>query len=76
MKITKRGIIPEEKIWYGKCLICNSEAEATRKELLTLSRNQHCVTDTCIAVDCTVCSKHEGMIFYPFKKYMDTLDAR
>ena len=33
MKITKRGELPGDKIWMGRCSVCKSEAEATQSEL-------------------------------------------
>lgn len=33
MKITKKGTLPSERIWVGRCSNCRTEAEAIESEL-------------------------------------------
>ena len=33
MEIIKRGILPKEKPWFGRCMTCQSEIKAKTEEL-------------------------------------------
>lgn len=69
MEITKRGTLPGERKWRGKCHNCGSEAIAKQSELTKITHDQR---DGSLAWEkCPVCgagdksSGYGGMIFYP-----------
>lgn len=35
MKVTKKGVIPSERIWRGSCRRCRCEVDAVERELPT-----------------------------------------
>lgn len=60
MKIIKRGIPSEDKVWLGTCTNCNSIIEATRRELKFDSFSRP--GEDFGRADCPVCNK--SMCFY------------
>ena len=62
MKITKQGIPPGDKIWKGRCHTCNSEAEATGKEMTNIQSGDQ-REGPYSKETCPVCKMHT-MYFY------------
>lgn len=42
MKVTRVGQIPSNRIWFGTCVNCRSEAEAVESELTNIVYDQRC----------------------------------
>jgi hypothetical protein len=69
MKITRRGKLPNERIWVGTCRECGSEAEATEDEMTNIEYDQR-EDDSFSWESCPVCfagsrTGYGGMLFYP-----------
>jgi hypothetical protein len=60
MKVVRKGVIPEDKKWFGTCSNCKSQVEAIGKELKVTSDQRD---GTFGEAPCPIC-KHR-MIFYP-----------
>ncbi len=63
MRIIKYGQIPEERVWRGKCRICNSIIEAQQDELKLTQDSRNEIHGEAV---CPVCGKN--MFLYPKKK--------
>jgi len=66
MKITKKGTIPEDRIWNGKCNNCGAEAEAKESEMSNIQIDQK-ESGRFSWAKCPVCGKdgNGGMLFRP-----------
>lgn len=65
MKLIKKGIVPEERIWKGTCRRCNSEFEAVQSELQNIESCPREHYEFCHA-SCEVCETGD-VILYPVK---------
>lgn len=63
MKITKKGSLPSERIWVGRCSHCGTEAEATEGELDTKHEQRE---GAWANEKCPLCG--DQMTFYPKKR--------
>jgi ribosomal protein S27E len=54
MEIIKRGVIPEERVYYAKCGYCESELRFRRSEAKYVSDQRD---GDYLVVKCPVCSK-------------------
>lgn len=66
MKLIKRGVPPAERIWRGKCNMCNSEYEAIQGEIVAkLDEGHQDMKDhlRIVQAKCEVCSRQ--FILYP-----------
>lgn len=69
MRVTKIGPPPGDRLWYGRCSTCKSEAEANESELTGITHDQR--EGTSFSWEpCPVCEAgtklngYGGMIFY------------
>lgn len=73
MKITKRGETASERMWFGRCHACGSEAEAVEKEMKNIVCDKR-VGGSFSWEACPVCKAgssghgYGGMLFHPVKK--------
>ncbi len=66
MKIIKRGLLPDLRIWRGVCRTCKSEFEALESEL-NVQNDQR---DGAWALKgCTECKTPDGISFGPTDRY-------
>ena len=69
MKITKIGVKPTDRIWFGKCRQCGSEAEAQEGELAIMHhRDGPFLWHRCPACGAGGYSGFGGMLFHPRKE--------
>jgi len=63
MRITKRGVDPEERLWVGRCRNCGTDMEGTSKEMRCeiksefLSKFSRRRNKRIYGSDCLVCNK-------------------
>lgn len=65
MKITKRGVPPQQRIWKGRCHNCATEAEASEGEMKNITADQREGTFFS-REECPVCKG--PMFFYPVRE--------
>ena len=80
MKITKKGIPANERVWAGTCRNCNSEAEAQESEMTHITYDQR-EGGSFSWERCPVCgiggsTGYGGMLFYPKSNQVRTKTMR
>lgn len=71
MKIIKRGVLPQERVWSGTCHTCGTQAECFEAEL-KVTHDQR--DGTFGQTDCPVCN--ERMCFYPLPQGTTSVRTR
>jgi hypothetical protein len=66
MKIIKRGIPPQDRVWKGTCSVCGTVAEATGQEMNDVTTDFY--GDTYSRESCPVCGSN--MYFYEEKEQL------
>lgn len=62
IKMTKRGIPPQERIYYGHCSRCHSEFECTGADLLEQNFGRG---ESSTYIECTACRQPVFMVAKP-----------
>ena len=65
-KMTKKGEIPDYKIWTGKCSYCNAEFECQRSDITNYESSQ--MDGAWSWEDCSFCDKENTVCMHEKNK--------